>query len=177
MKTIFQAIMILGLTGGGLSTLQAGEQSGEALFKANCATCHVTVHPDEETKLTAPPIMGVMRHVKMHYDTKESAVAFVVDYVQDPDKTKAVYPPNALERFGLMPSLKGAVSPEDLSRIAGYLYDTYPNGQGWGRGKGRGQGHGYKGTRGQGQGYGRGGPGQGNGPGQGRGNGRGRTLQ
>jgi mono/diheme cytochrome c family protein len=160
MKKVIQTLSLVGMivaTGG---ALQAGEKSGEALFKANCASCHVTVHPEDESKLTAPPIMGAVRHVKMNYETKEAAVAFIVDYVQNPSKAKAACEAHTIEKFGLMPSLKGAVSEADLKKIAEYIYDTYPNGQGRGHGKGHQGGKGCQGERGHGRGAGHGGHGR-----------------
>jgi hypothetical protein len=104
--------------------------------------------------------MGAVRHVKEKFDTKESAVKFMVDYIQNPAKEKAACEPHSIEKFGVMPSLKGAVSPEDLEKTANYVYDTYPNGQGkrHGRGHGRhrGKGHGKGMHRGQGSGQGHG---------------------
>jgi mono/diheme cytochrome c family protein len=149
--------MTLGLIGMGTGGLYAADAtSGEALFAANCTACHVTQHPEDESTLKAPPIMGAVRHVKEKYPTKEAAVKFMVDYIQNPAKEKAACEPRSIERFGLMPSLKGAVSPEDLEKIAAYVYDTYPNGQGKGRGHGHGKhrGHG-KGHGMHGQGHGR----------------------
>ncbi len=162
MKKIIQSITIIGMLTAVSGTLQAGEKSGEALFKANCTSCHVTVHPEDESKLTAPPIMGAVRHVKMNHATKEAAVAFIVDYVQNPSKEKAACEAHTIEKFGLMPSLKGAVSEADLKKIAEYLYDTYPNGQGHGRGHGKGRqgGKGCRGESGHGRGAGHGGHGR-----------------
>ena len=165
MKKIAQTLSIIGMIAATSSTLQADEKSGEALFKANCTACHVTVHPEDESKLTAPPIMGAVRHVKMNHATKETAVKFMVDYIQNPTKEKAACEAHSIEKFGLMPSLKGVVSEDDLRKIAEYVYDTYPNGAGRGHGKGRhrGQGrHGEGGCKGEhGAGHGRGGQGHG----------------
>ena len=174
MKKIIKIVTMLSLVGAGSVSLHASDKSGEALFQAHCAVCHVATHPNDPSKLTAPPVMGVVRHVKMNHATKESAVAFIVDYVQTPDKAKAVYPANAIEKFGLMPSLKGAISPDDLQKIAEYMYDTYGNRQGRGGGKGQHR-EGCNSDQGAGQGYGRGGSGRGQG--LGRGHGHGRNMQ
>ena len=151
MKHVIKTVTILSLSAISFSTLQASEKSGEELFKTNCIACHVTAHPEDESKLVAPPIMGAVRHVKEKFATKDEAVKFIVDYAQNPTKKKAVCDPESIARFGLMPSLKGAVSEADLKKIAEYVYDTYPNGQGKGRGRGHGKGHG----RGHGHGHGK----------------------
>ena len=58
-------LLALGLIALSSSTLKASA-SGEALFEAKCAVCHVKVRPDDKSTLVAPPAMGVMRHVKMN---------------------------------------------------------------------------------------------------------------
>ncbi|GEM_PF-802619 len=183
MKTITKIATVITLLGAGLSTLSASELNGEQLFQANCTACHATSHGQDESKMLAPPIMGAVNHVKEKFGSKEEAVKFIVDYIQNPSKEKAACESHSIEKFGLMPSQKGVVSPEDLEKIANYIYDTYPNGGGRGQGKGQGKGHGKKGgcdhgDKGQGQdmnkGQGKGkGYGKGHGKGQGRGHGKG----
>jgi len=112
--------------------------SAEALFDAKCGMCHVKSRPADMSKLVAPAIMGVLRHVKMEYPTKDKAVDFMVDYVLNPSKDKAVCMPAKIQKFGLMPSQKGAVSEEELREITSWLYDNFPpkgfKGMGMGRG-------------------------------------------
>lgn len=110
-----------------ISTLQAAS-SAEALFQEKCSMCHMTTRPADRSALIAPPVMGVMRHVKMAYPDKERAVDFITSYVLDPQKPKAVCLPQSIARFGLMPSQKGAVSEEELQQIAVWMYDNYPLG-------------------------------------------------
>ena len=110
--------------------------SGETLFEAKCASCHVKTRPSDISTLAAPPMMGVMRHVKMTYGTKEEAVKFISEYTLNPQESKAVCMPEKLKRFGLMPSQKGNVTKEELATIAAWAYDNFGN-QGQGRGRGR----------------------------------------
>ena len=117
-------LLTLSLTTLSTFTLQAAT-SGETLFEAKCAMCHVKVRPDDKSTLVAPPAMGVMRHVKMNYETKESAVAFMVSYVLDPKRDKAVCQPKSIQRFGLMPSQKGVVSEAELKVISEWMYDNF----------------------------------------------------
>ena len=121
-------------------------QIAESLFDAKCNICHVKTRPSDMSKLVAPPIMGVMRHVKMTYPTKDKAVEFIADYVLNPSKDKAVCMPGKIQKFGLMPSQKGAVTKEELEKISSWLYDNFPP-------KGfKGMGHGHKMGRGMRQG-------------------------
>ncbi len=91
------------------------------------------------SSLTAPPLMGVMRHVKMKYPAKEEAISFMVDYVLQPDRSKAVCMPQKIQRFGLMPSQKGNVTNTELETITAWMYDNFPPAgfRGW---QGRGMG-------------------------------------
>lgn len=106
---------------------------GETLFKAKCTACHVTAKPDDMSTLIAPPIMGVMMHVKNGIKGKDeiekraNSIAFIVDYVQHPSAEKSLLEPHALERFKVMPSQKENVTAEELEIIANYLYDNFPS--------------------------------------------------
>lgn len=103
-------------------------QNGEALFDAKCNGCHIKTRPTQEMKrtLAAPPAMGVMFHVKQAYESKEEAIAFIKDYALNPDVAKAECLPQSIKRFGVMPSQKGLVSDDELSKIAEYLYENFP---------------------------------------------------
>jgi len=116
--------------------------NGASLFNAKCSMCHMKSRPSDMSTLVAPPIMGVMNHVKMNYPNKADAVKFIVDYVQAPSKSKAVCMPQKIQRFGLMPSQKGNVTPAELEAIASWLYDNYPQKDFRGRGMGGGMGQG-----------------------------------
>ena len=109
------------------STLMAVESSeGAKLFEAKCSMCHVTQPPQDMSKLVAPPVFGVMRHIKMKYDNKADALAFMRDYVINPDAKKALCKPQKLKRFGVMPSQKGNVTQEELEKITEWMYDNFP---------------------------------------------------
>ena len=105
---------------------------GETLFKAKCIACHITSKPDDMSSLIAPPIMGVMMHVKNgikgknDIEKRANSIAFIVDYVQNPSIEKSLLEPHAIERFKLMPSQKKNVTVEELEIIANYLYDNFP---------------------------------------------------
>ncbi len=60
------------------------ESEGAKIFQAKCISCHTTSKPDDISKLIAPPVMGVMNHVKMKYPEKDKAIAFMKDYVLNP---------------------------------------------------------------------------------------------
>jgi len=107
-------------------TIATDSTKAQELFKAKCSTCHITTRPINFSNLVAPPIMGVMRHVKMSYPQKDKAVAFMKDYILNPSKDKAICMPQKIKRFGLMPSQKGAVTPEELDIILPWIFDKFP---------------------------------------------------
>lgn len=109
------------------SEISMAQEKGSMLFEEKCAACHLKQRPSFEAMNTmiAPPIMGVMTHVKDVKTTKPEAVKFIVDYIFDPTPAKALCMKQSIERFGLMPSQKGALTKEEATTIAGFLYDNY----------------------------------------------------
>jgi hypothetical protein len=81
--------------------------------------------------------MGVMRHVKMSYPSKDKAVAFMKDYILNPSKEKAICMPQKIAKFGIMPTQKGIVSEKELDIILPWIYDNFPPKNFRGMGQGR----------------------------------------
>jgi hypothetical protein len=104
--------------------------TGEELIKANCSSCHILTIPTPETiqSLKAPAMEAVVFHLKhaMKND-KKRAKAFILEFTQNPTLSKSVCESNKVEKFGLMPTLKGKVSPKDLATIADYMLETFPS--------------------------------------------------
>ncbi|WP_415408162.1 hypothetical protein ACLHDG_06320 [Sulfurovum sp. CS9] len=116
-------LLLLSLTG---TILFAG--NGAELIKANCASCHMLTSPtpDMIPTLKAPAMDAVMFHIKLDIKKKKDIKDFIVDYTQDPAAAKSVCESNKVQKFGVMPSLKGKVSEQDLVTIAEYMIDNYP---------------------------------------------------
>jgi Ca2+-binding EF-hand superfamily protein len=102
--------------------------------------CHIKTMPTDMSSMVAPAIIGVMRHVKMSYPKKEDAVAFMVDYVQYPSEKKAICMKQKIARFGVMPSQKGNITPQELAVVAGWMFDNFPPSNFRGRGMQQGMG-------------------------------------
>jgi len=132
-KKLFTLVATLLLT----NTLYA--QDGALLFNAKCTACHHTTRPSDKSSLVAPPLMGVMKHVKIQYTTKDEAVKFITTYALDPKVSNAVCKPQSIKHFGVMPSQKGNVTKEELQTIASWMYDNFPP-KGF-KGMGKDQGH------------------------------------
>jgi hypothetical protein len=121
-KPLFLSVALLSL-----STL-ATASSGEALTKANCASCHMLTapSPDMIPTLKAPPMDAVLFHIKAEFPKIGDQKAFILDYVQNPVESKAVCESDKVTKFGVMPSLKGKVAVKDLETISDYIIATYP---------------------------------------------------
>lgn len=98
------------------------------LVEKNCASCHLLTVPTPEMmpKFKAPAMEAVLFHVKDAVGNDKKVKAFILNYVQNPDIKKSVCESNKVVKFGVMPSLKGKVSPEDLDKIVDYLIESYP---------------------------------------------------
>jgi mono/diheme cytochrome c family protein len=109
--------------------LFADTMSAEALFDTNCAICHMKEKPTPQTRanMVAPPAMGVMFNLKAAFkNDKAATLAFMRDYVIEPSAQKAKCLPQAVKRFGIMPSVKGTLTSEQLKIVTEYMYDTFP---------------------------------------------------
>jgi len=122
-------------------SLMGAEQKidGEKVFDKVCASCHVKMITAEETKkvfktLKAPPMVEVSgqlkKNIKIVDDIDDEihravVIAFIKDYVVYPHMDKAMCEAMALEKFDLMPSLKGKMSEEELNAVAAWVYDFY----------------------------------------------------
>ena len=114
-----------------LSTSTLLAQSGEALFSKYCASCHTTVvgvneSGGELTNVYEAPYAGdVINKLKVETKTKEAFIDFIKDYINEPDKRKSLYGKKAIKDFGLMPSLKGAMTDSESTILAEYMYSDY----------------------------------------------------
>lgn len=112
-----------------LGTSAQATPTAQELTQTHCASCHLLTLPTPEMIPTfkAPAMDAVLFHLKDAMKNDEKKVkAFIVDYTQNPVASKSVCESNKVQNFGVMPSLKGQVSPEDLATIADHLMATYP---------------------------------------------------
>jgi len=111
------------------STAMVLAGNGEALVKKHCASCHMLEKPRPEQipTLTAPAFDAVIFHLKDAIKGEDAQEKFIVDYVQNPSAAKSVCESNKVAKFGVMPSLKGKVTEDELEDIAEYLLKNYPH--------------------------------------------------
>ncbi len=103
------------------------QANGESIFDQKCAMCHLKQRPsaDEMKNMIAPPMMGVIRHVKQVKTNRTEAIAFIADYLFAPSQKSAVCLPQSIARFGVMPSQKDNLTKEEAQTVSAYIYDTF----------------------------------------------------
>ena len=118
-----KTLLLLSLT----STMMFAS-SGAELTKTNCASCHMltTPTPDMIPDMKAPAMDAVMFHINLVIQDKKEIKAFIVDYAINPKASKSVCESNKVQKFGVMPSLKGKVSEQDLATIADHMMANFP---------------------------------------------------
>ena len=111
-----------------LTTTMMFAGNGAELIKANCASCHTLTTPTPLMipTMKAPAMDAVMFHINLGMSNKKEIKAFIVDYAIDPKASKSVCESNKVQKFGVMPSLKGKVSEEDLGIIADHMIANFP---------------------------------------------------
>ncbi len=91
-------------------------ENGSELFDTLCAICHVK----QGQPTIAPPVFGMVNHVRRAYPNREAFVQRIVSWVNEPNEEDALMR-GAIRKFGLMPKL--GYSETDVRLIAEYLYD------------------------------------------------------
>ena len=100
--------------------------------------CHVEIMEKKEVlrvfhTLKAPPMVEVSNRLKENVvisdddnDVKRRVIiAFIKDYIENPSVQYSMCHPMAIEKFGIMPSLKGKLSEEERQAVAEWVHDRY----------------------------------------------------
>jgi len=126
------------------STLWANN-SAEAVYETNCKSCHMMKSMmDKSTMMKmsmeermsmkekmmktmkAPPMSKIS--AKLKHDLKgdkTQIVAFIKDYIVNPDANKSRCMPMAIKKFGVMPAIGKSMSAEDIETIANWMVDNF----------------------------------------------------
>lgn len=107
-----------------LASLLAASMDGKQLLEDKCSSCHMLNSSTKvkQTKISAPPMWGIMRKLDDNFSSREEAMSFMIDYVMNPSEEKMLFPQAAKKLFGLMPSMRKDLTDEELRAIAEYLY-------------------------------------------------------
>ena len=102
--------------------LQASEDI-EALAESKCGKCHLmgAVTKEKIKNIKAPPYWGMAKKVKLAFANEEDRINFIVDYSLNPAEDKMLFPIETKERFGVMPSVKGKATEDEIKKIAKYF--------------------------------------------------------
>ncbi len=99
------------------------------LLQTKCASCHILTLPNPSMipTMKAPAMEAVMFHINLSMDDKSKIKAFIMDYAIDPKVSKSVCESDKVQKFGVMPSLKGKITEQELSVIADHLIENFPS--------------------------------------------------
>ncbi|MEA1916396.1 MAG: cytochrome c [Campylobacterota bacterium] len=113
---------------------------GYDVYKKNCASCHAESMSRDEAKrniktLKAPPMVEVSNRLKENISISDGdedvkrrvVIAFIKDYIVNPNIDYSMCHMGALERFDVMPSLKGTISDDEKDAVSTWVYDRYEN--------------------------------------------------
>ncbi len=115
-------LLVLPLIIAASSLLQASEDI-ESLAESKCGKCHLmgAVTKEKINNIQAPPYWGMAKKVKAAYDNESDRIDFIVDYSLNPSEEKMLFPKETKDRFGVMPSLKGKATEDEIRKIAKYF--------------------------------------------------------
>jgi len=105
---------------------------GKQLLKDKCSSCHnLDMPPKSYEDEKAPSIMAVTFHIRDFIkvnnpsEKKPKFISFIKDFVINPSMEKAFCDKDSLKSYGLMPSQKGKVTPDELEAIASFMFRYY----------------------------------------------------
>jgi cytochrome c len=132
MRVFIVSIFVILFAGCQSSSTQSNSLDGQMLTNNKCASCHnLDMPPTTSEDEKAPPLFTVTVHLKDWIkvnnpsELKGKFVTFVKDYVINPSRDKSYCDKKSLDSYGLMPSQKGKVTPQELEAIANYIFDRY----------------------------------------------------
>lgn len=118
--------------------------SGEALrdaptlFEKKCKMCHITSSPKNKKEYDAmngPSMNITIKNLVWGIDSlhenlndkelKKVSIEFMKDYLHYPDRKKTNCEDISFEKFGVMPSLKGFITDEELDIVLPWVYDKF----------------------------------------------------
>ena len=121
-----------------LSSLTLLGADGYKVYKDNCMKCHAEMMTKAEAlksfkTLKAPPMVEVSNKLKNNIHTNDDdidvkrrvVIAFIKDYIDNPSVQYSMCEPMAIEKFGIMPSLKGKLNERQKEAVAQWIYDRY----------------------------------------------------
>lgn len=111
---------------------------GYDIYKKHCASCHLVMLPIDngrtqaQQKMKAPTMRMVAMRLKMmiKIENEDEDVqrkvtkSFIKEYIDDPDEDYVICLPEMLEKFGVMPPVKGLTN-EEKEAVAQWLWEQF----------------------------------------------------
>ena len=131
------SLIILSLLSGNLLYAKK-ERSAEQIWQKKCAMCHNLNKPNndmEKKAMVAPPIYLAMKSVVVTVDAvegpfnpkelREESIEVLKDFIYYPTRDKVNCEDKMINKFGMMPSLKGFISQKELDKVVPWVYDKF----------------------------------------------------
>jgi cytochrome c len=99
-------------------TIDLFANNAKEIFTQKCAICHTDKSIDNRI---APPARGLMLHLKENFKTDKEIISHINSFVLNPTREKAIC--KSIKKFGLMPSLKGSISRQELSMVSKWMVE------------------------------------------------------
>jgi len=121
-----------------LTPFNLSAADGYSVYQKHCMKCHAELMEKKEVlkvihTLKAPPMNEVSNRLRENIvisdgdeDVKRRVtIAFIKDYIENPSIQYSMCHPMAIEKFGIMPSLKGKLSEKERQDVAEWIIDRY----------------------------------------------------
>lgn len=117
-------IVTLSLIVGALCTMSASE-SAEELATKKCGECHLMgeITKEKLDNMKAPPYWAIAKKARERYENEEDKIKYIIDYALNPSEDKMLFPIETKKKFGVMPSLEGKVTAEEIKIISTYILE------------------------------------------------------
>jgi hypothetical protein len=111
---------------------------GYDVYKKHCASCHMVMLPldkgraQAQQEMKAPTMRMVAMRLKMMikienedpFIQEKVTKAFIKEYIDDPDEDYVICLPEMVEKFGVMPAVKG-LTHEEKEAVAQWLWEQF----------------------------------------------------
>ena len=132
MKNILATLIFLAST---FTMLNAEDVTGESVYKVKCASCHTLDMKKDMTdkerlllmkEIKAPPMPKVSAKVRNAFNEDvNKSIAFVADYLVNPDANKSVCMAMAVKKFGVMPAVGKSMTPKEIEVVSKWLVTNF----------------------------------------------------
>ena len=133
-----KTLLTIALSTLAFTNIQAKDIDGHKVFQKNCASCHVEFMEKKEVlkkfkTLKAPPMNEVAFRLNENIinlddddDVKrQMIIVWIKNYIDAPSMEYSMCHAGAIERFGIMPSLKGQLNEAEKQAVAEWILDRY----------------------------------------------------